>query len=78
MMNIAIPDESIRAVKPGDADWMLRSGLVVTPRAGVELSDDCPYEYKLVIAKCFTNGWIKPIAHVYDHEIMWDHLTEKE
>jgi len=75
MMNISIPRESIRAIRPGDADWLLHSGLVVTPRAGIELDDDCPYEYKLVIAKCFTNGWIKPIAHVPEHEYMWEKLN---
>jgi hypothetical protein len=76
MINFSISKNTIRTVKPGDADWLIKNGFTCSPRAGVEISEDCPYEYKMVIAKCWTNGWIKPVANVLEKDMMWEELIK--
>lgn len=38
-------------------------GISLVPRAGFQISEHCPKEYKLIIAECINNGWLKPISH---------------
>ena len=38
-------------------------GISLVPRAGFQISEKCPREYKLIIAECINNGWLKPISH---------------
>ena len=65
---------NIRTIRHGDAKFMLQDGLMICPRAGFEINSDCPREYKLIIAECIDNGWIKPVAHVYGKELTMDAL----
>jgi hypothetical protein len=53
---------------------MLQDGLMICPRAGFEINEKCPREYKLIITECFNNGWIKPVAHIYGKELTMDAL----
>jgi hypothetical protein len=64
----------IRTVKQGDPKFMLQDGMVVCPRAGFEINQQCPREYKLIIAECINNGWLKPVAHIYGKELTMDAL----
>ena len=64
----------IRTVRQGDSKFMLNDGLVICPRAGFEINEKCPREYKLIITECINNGWIKPVAHVYGKELTMDAL----
>lgn len=50
--------------------------IVIVPRAGFEFSDSCPREYRLIIAECINNGWIKPIAYQPVHEQFMEELTK--
>jgi hypothetical protein len=67
----------IRTVKPSDKDWMLTNGLIMTPRAGFEVTNECPREYKMIIRECIDNGWLKPVAYIYDRELMWEKLSHE-
>lgn len=62
----------IRTIRSTDNDFMLQDGLTITPRAGFEVDKHCPREYKLIISECINNGWLKPVAHVKDHEKFWE------
>jgi hypothetical protein len=73
-MNIVITKSKINTVKQGDPKFMLQDGMVVCPRAGFEINQQCPREYKLIIAECINNGWLKPVAHVYGKELTMDAL----
>ncbi len=73
-MNIVISKSKISTIKQGDAKFMLQDGIVVCPRAGFEINQQCPKEYKLIIAECINNGWLKPVAHIYSKEITMDAL----
>jgi hypothetical protein len=65
----------IRTIRQNDDDFILTNGIVVTPRAGFEISNRCPENYKDLIHECIRHGWIKPVAYMYDHELMWEKLS---
>lgn len=64
----------IKTVKQGDANFMLHDGVTICPRAGFEINQQCPREYRLIIAECINNGWLKPVAHVHGKELTMDAL----
>lgn len=63
---------TLRTVKQGDPKWLIVDGLVVAPRAGFEINQKCPREYKMIIAECIDKGWLKPVATVRDNELFWE------
>lgn len=64
----------IQTIRQGDPKFMLTDGLMICPRAGFEINQQCPREYKLIIAECIDNGWLKPVAHVHGKELTMDAL----
>ena len=73
-MKISTKTTNIRTIRQGDAKFMLKDGLVVCPRAGFEISNNCPAEYKSIFITAINAGWIKPVAHVYCKELTMDAL----
>ena len=70
-MGFKIQQSTVRTLKQGDAGFYIVDGLVTSPRAGFEISRSCPAEYKSIISQAINAGWIKPIAHVTEQELMW-------
>ena len=66
----------IKTIRRGEADFMLQDGIVSCPRAGFEISKSCPKEYRQILMQSMSHGWIKPVAHMMDSELMWDRLSE--
>jgi hypothetical protein len=73
-MNIKQHRVAVKAVRPGDKLWHINSGLVLTPRAGFEISEHCPKEYKNILVTCMQNGWLKPVAYLRDPEATMEYL----
>lgn len=44
-------------------------------RAGFEISDRCPAEYKIVLQECINNGWLKPVAYMTERELLFSGLS---
>ena len=74
MINVKVTQTGIKTIKPNDPNWNLISGFTVTPRAAFEISQRCPEDYKDLILECIKHGWLKPVAHLYDHELTFDLL----
>jgi hypothetical protein len=49
---------------------------VMMPRAGFEISKNCPSEYKSILLRAIDYGYIKPVANVKDTELFWDELQK--
>lgn len=64
----------IKQIKPNDPLWHIKSGLYMTPRAGFQINEKCPKEYRAIIAQCINSGWLQPIAYMCDDEYMWEEL----
>ena len=67
----------VKTIRQGEADFMLQDGIVSCPRAGFEISQRCPKEWRPILMQAIDFGWIKPVAHVMDSELMWDRLREQ-
>jgi hypothetical protein len=65
-----------RAIRPSDGAEFAFSpdGLMLVRRAAIEISVNCPREYRAIIQKCIDTGWIQPVAYVKDNEYMWEKL----
>ena len=66
----------IRTVRQGDSKFMLNDGLVICPRAGFEINEHCPREYRQIIAACIDQGWLQPVANVTERELIFAGLTK--
>ena len=75
-MNLNIRETTLKTVKPGEVGFTLVDGLVVAQRAGFEINQQCPREYKLILQECINRGWLKPVAVVHDYELTWDSLRQ--
>lgn len=65
-------------MRPGDPDFSINDGFVVANRAGFEIKEDCPDEYKVMITTCILKGWMVPVAAMYDYELTMDKLKETQ
>lgn len=75
-MKYRVHKTSIRTLRPNDPNFILDDGIILSPRAGFEVSQQCPKEYKMILQECIRYGWIMPVANVYDHELTFDILKE--
>lgn len=75
-MNIKAHQSQIRTLKQDDPRFLIVDKFVMTPRAGFEVNQQCPREYKEIIAQCINNGWLKPVAHVTERELIFMGLSE--
>ena len=75
-MSYTVHTSSIRTLRSGDSDFHIVDGVVTCPRAGFEINEKCPTEYKQMLMTALDLGWIKPVAHVRDHELMWEILAK--
>lgn len=74
MINVNIHKTSLTTLRPNDPDFILNDGIKVSPRAGFEISQRCPTEYKMILQDCIRYGWITPIATVYNWELTYSRL----
>lgn len=66
----------IRTINMNDSDFMLQDGFIISPRAGLEIDNSCPREYRMIIAQCLNKGWLKPVAYVKDNELFWEEFEK--
>ena len=60
-----------------DDKFWIRGQFTLTGRASIELSNKCPREYKMIIAECINNGWIKPVANISERELLFLGLSDE-
>lgn len=76
MFNVKSHQSRIRSIRQNDPRFMIQDTFVIVPRAGFEINQQCPKEYRDIIAQCINNGWLKPVAHVTERELIFMGLTE--
>jgi len=75
-MTFTTTDKTIKTIRKDDPDFTIINGIVMAPRAGFEISNDCPRQYKLMIMEAIKNGWLQPIAYMKESEFVWEVLGE--
>jgi hypothetical protein len=74
-MTYSLHKSQIRTIKQGDPKFVINDGLVITPRAGFNISQGCPKEYRMIILECMNNGWLTPVAHITEREYIFMGLS---
>jgi len=75
-MTFTTPDKTIKTIRQDDPDFHLHNGFLMAPRAGFEISNKCPKQYKLMIIEAIKNGWLQPVAYMKESEYVWEQLGE--
>ena len=75
-MTFNTTDKTIKTIRKDDPDFIIDNGIIMAPRAGFEISNDCPKQYKSMITEAVKNGWLKPVAYIKESEFTWEKLGE--
>ena len=70
-MNISLNKSKVHSIKMGDRNYMIEDGLMQCPRAGIEITDECPTAWKEAIVKAYNAGYLKPFANVTERELLF-------
>lgn len=76
-MKFTFHQSKIKALRQSDDNFYIKDKFVTTPRAGFEISQRCPENYRDLLLECIGHGWIKPVAHVTDYELLLMTLGKK-
>jgi hypothetical protein len=69
-MTLNVDESLVRTLRPGDNGFTFYDGIRQYQRAGFEISNNCPAEYKSIFITAIKAGWIKPVAYVHERELM--------
>ena len=75
-MKITTRKNQIRTIRQDDPRFQIQDDLFMATRAGFEISDRCPAEYKVVLQECINNGWLKPVAYMTERELLFSGLSK--
>ena len=75
-MTYNIYRSQVHTIRQEDPNFTIQDGLTLTPRAGFEISNDCPRQYKSMIIEAIKNGWLQPVASVTERELIFAGLTK--
>ena len=64
-----------RRIYRGQSGFTMTDGVMLVPRAEIELLEQCPAGIRDTVAFAISKGYIQPVAHVRDEELVWDKLT---
>lgn len=70
-----VKGRDIRAIRQGEADFMLNDGMVMYPRAMLHILPECPSALRAEIEWAIANGYLKTVAYVQGKELTWEKLT---
>jgi len=73
-MTFTVQENRIKEIKRDDQHFYMIDGIKMVPRAGIEISKSCPYNYQQILADCIDRGWVKPVAYVKTKELFWEVL----
>jgi hypothetical protein len=76
-MTFITHQSQIRTIRSNDPRFCIRDKFVTTPRAGFEIQQQCPVEYKSIIIECINRGWLKPVANMTERELIFTGLSSE-
>jgi len=74
-VNFTARQSFIKTFRPGDLEFTIIDGFMTSPRASFEISNSCPAEYKSIFITAINAGWLKPVAHMHEREVLISGLT---
>lgn len=71
------PKVKIHTLKKGDPGFQIQGDFMVSDRASIEIDPRCPSNYATLVAQLYEQGWIKPVAHVTEQELIFIGLKQE-
>lgn len=65
----------IKAIRQGDANFMLSDGMISYPRAMIHITPECPHNIREMLNWAIAEGYVKTVAHVQGKELTWERLS---
>jgi hypothetical protein len=76
-MKLTAKKSNVRMLTSKDPAFHIVDSMTITNRAGVQIMDNCPDEYKQLLHNAVGYGWIRPVAYMREDELMWIQLKEE-
>lgn len=76
-MTLSTHQSQIHTLRPGDKNFQIYDKFVTAPRAGFEVSENCPYNHLMIIQTCIEKGWLKPVASITKRELLFIGLNNE-
>ena len=73
-MTYTLHESRVRRIKSSDDNFHIDDGFVLHPRAMIQITPECPIDYRLMVTECLNRGWVTVAANVKDNELVWDTL----
>lgn len=77
MANYTFSKSKIHTIRHGDPRFVIVDGITYAHRASIEISKRCPENLKNLIVECIGEGWVKPVAHITERELLFIGLTNE-
>ena len=68
---------SFKMLRQTDKGFYINDGAVVTGRASMEISKNCPSQYRQMIGYCVSQGWLQPVATLTERELLFLGLSDE-
>ncbi len=69
------PNSLVRTIRAGEPDFNIIEGMIVHPRASLEVTPGAPANVATTLNWAIAQGYIRCVAHVKDYELMMDRLS---
>lgn len=76
-MTLKTQQSKVRRLDRNDPRFIIYDSFVAVPRAGFEISKSCPSDYRTILMQAVQAGWIKPVAHVHERELIFMGLSNE-
>lgn len=76
-MKFTTHKSQVRTIRQGDPNFKIVDGFATYPRAALHILPECPKAYREIIELCYSNGWLKTVAHVTERELIFMGLGGK-
>jgi hypothetical protein len=61
----------------GDPNFFIQGKFTISPRASIQINEQCPNEHRWIIQQCLENGWIVPTATITEREKLFMGLNNE-
>lgn len=76
-MTYTFHKSQVRTIRQGDPNFMIQDGFVQSPRAMLHILPECPSHVRDIIRTATAQGWLKPVAHVTERELIFMGLIDR-
>ena len=74
-MTYTVSKSTTRRIYRGQSGFNMMDGVMIVPRAEVEILEQCPAHVRDTVAWAIAKGWVQAVANVRDDELVWEKLT---